>query len=271
MSTELVEIPGPDGFPIRVRTLSAAAPRGAVVICHGFKGFSEWGFFPWLSERIAAMGIRVIGFDFSGSGMTATGSFTDQEGFYSNSFARELRDLDAVLAESKRRDWIVGDYGLFGHSRGGGIATLRAGSDANVKALVTWSAISTIRRWSENEMRAWRERGHLEVRNARTGEILRQGTAILDEVESQANGALDIAAAAARVAAPWLIVHGTSDETVNVEEGRRLHASASAGVARIELLETNHTFGISHPMIERSGALDRAVALTVDFYAAHLR
>lgn len=271
MSTELLEIPGPDGFPIRVRTLSVASPRGAVVICHGFKGFSQWGFFPWLSERVAAMGMRVVAFDFSGSGMTAGGSFSDQEGFYSNTFSRELRDLETVLAESRRRKWITGAYGLFGHSRGGGIATLHAGSDANVKALVTWAAISTVRRWSDNDVRAWRERGHLEVGNARTGEILRQGTAILDEVEREADGALDIAAAAGRITAPWLIVHGTEDETVSAEEGRRLHACAAAGVARIELLETSHTFGISHPMIERSAALDRAVALTVDFYSAHLR
>lgn len=271
MSTELLEIPGPDGFPIRVRTLSVAAPRGAVVICHGFKGFSEWGFFPWLSERIAAMGMRVIAFDFSGSGMTVTGAFADQKAFYSNTFSRELRDLDAVLAESKRREWITDGYGLFGHSRGGGIATLRAGSDGNVKALVTWAAISTVRRWSESDVRAWRERGHMEVRNARTGEILRQGTAILDEIERQADGALDISAAAARVTAPWLIVHGTKDETVSAEEGRRLRACTAEGVARIELLDTGHTFGISHPMSERSAALERAVALTVDFYSAHLR
>ncbi len=46
---------------------SGAKP--AVVICHGFKGFMDWGFFPYLAELLADRGFVAIRFNLSGSGM----------------------------------------------------------------------------------------------------------------------------------------------------------------------------------------------------------
>ena len=40
-----------------------------VIICHGFKGFMEWGFFPPLAELLVERGFTVIRFNYSGSGM----------------------------------------------------------------------------------------------------------------------------------------------------------------------------------------------------------
>ena len=42
---------------------------GTVVICHGFKGFAHWGFFPYLARAVAEAGMRAITFDLSGSGV----------------------------------------------------------------------------------------------------------------------------------------------------------------------------------------------------------
>ncbi|NJL27884.1 MAG: hypothetical protein HC897_08290, partial [Thermoanaerobaculia bacterium] len=44
-------------------------PRPTVVICHGFKGFFEWGFFPPLATLLAERGFTVVRFNYSGSGM----------------------------------------------------------------------------------------------------------------------------------------------------------------------------------------------------------
>ena len=42
----------------------------AIVVCHGFKGFKDWGFFPYLADCLAAgTGAMVISFNFSGSGI----------------------------------------------------------------------------------------------------------------------------------------------------------------------------------------------------------
>ena len=47
------EVPGPEGGTLRG---DVRQPRGAtgsaIVVCHGFKGFKDWGFFPYLAERL---------------------------------------------------------------------------------------------------------------------------------------------------------------------------------------------------------------------------
>src|SRR6476620_729541 len=51
-----------------------------VVICHGFKGFAHWAFFPYLARTIAEYGLTAITCDFSGSGIGADReSFTQPE------------------------------------------------------------------------------------------------------------------------------------------------------------------------------------------------
>ncbi|HSK78002.1 MAG TPA: alpha/beta hydrolase, partial [Thermoanaerobaculia bacterium] len=47
----------------------APGERPTVVVCHGFKGFMEWGFFPHLATLLAERGMTVIRFNLSGTGM----------------------------------------------------------------------------------------------------------------------------------------------------------------------------------------------------------
>ena len=52
MKLKRFELLSADGGPLRgeVRTAGGGEGRPAVVICHGFKGFKDWGFFPKLAE-----------------------------------------------------------------------------------------------------------------------------------------------------------------------------------------------------------------------------
>ena len=50
-----------------VRIPDGPPPRSAVVVVHGFKGFKDWGFFPYLCQRMAAAGHAVVSFNLSGS------------------------------------------------------------------------------------------------------------------------------------------------------------------------------------------------------------
>jgi uncharacterized protein len=270
VSDERFELDGSAGFPIRVDVTAPAEPVATVLICHGFKGFSGWGFFPWLAERLAGVRLRAVRFDFSDSGMTAEGAFADQPGFEGSTFGRQLSDVDTVVRECRARGWLTRGYGLFGHSRGGGVAVLHAARNDDVRALVTWASISTVRRWSPEEMKAWRDNGWLDVRNTRTGEILRQNTDLLEEIEREGDDALNIERAAGAIRAPWLILHGTQDETVSVQEARTLQNAAAPGEAELVTLETGHTFGATHPLRERDAHLERAVALTVDHFVHHI-
>jgi uncharacterized protein len=245
--------------------------RGTVVICHGFKGFAHFSFFPYLAEQLAAKGFRAVTFDFSGSGVGEDReSFTNREAFTHNTYMQELEDLDAVVAEARVRDWIDDGYGLFGHSRGGGVAILHAARDTNVRALATWAAIASTNRWPPEVVAEWRQRGFIDIANARTGEVIPLGIELLREVEQYGETRLNIAAAAAKIEVPWLIVHGEEDESVNVSEGQRLASLAGSRAEWLPLPGVNHSFGGKHPLPEVTSTLESATRQTVDFFDRNL-
>jgi pimeloyl-ACP methyl ester carboxylesterase len=109
----------------------------------------------------------------------------------------------------------------------------------------------------------------MDVANARTGQVIAVTTAILDDVDTNA-GRLDIPAAARRVDIPWLILHGTDDESVPFVESGRLH-DASGGRARTVPIEgAGHTFGAAHPWRPPVPATERVFDETVAFLAGAL-
>jgi alpha-beta hydrolase superfamily lysophospholipase len=244
---------------------------GTVVICHGFKGFAHFAFFPYLADQLAEAGLRAITFDFSGSGIgDDRENFTNPLAFTHNTYTQELDDLDAVIAEARVHDWIDDEYGLMGHSRGGGIAILHAARDPDVKALVTWAAIASTNRWPPEVVADWRQGGYIEIPNARTGQSIPLAIDILHEVEELGETKLNIAAAAANIRAPWLILHGDTDETLPVNEAVRL-ASLSEGTSTLRVIQgANHTFGGKHPLVEIAPVLAGVVRETVEFFAKSL-
>ena len=206
-------------------------PAGTVVICHGFKGFAHFSFFPYLAEKLAEAGFRAITFDFSGSGVGEDReTFTNRDAFTHNTYLQELDDLEAVIAEARVHEWIDDAYGLFGHSRGGGIAILQAARDQNVKVLVTWAAISSTNRWLPEVVADWRQSGYI----------------------------------------PITIVHGSDDESVPLSEGERLSSLAGDSGEFLKLDGVNHSFGGKHPLVEKTPTLESVVRTTVAFFSKHL-
>ena len=269
---EPFEIPAKDGLSIRGERYLAEDPAGTVFVCHGFKGFAHWGFFPYVAQSLAQAGLNAVTFDFSGSGIGRDReSFTEPEAFSTNTFTRELDDLENLIDYARRSSWIDEKFGMFGHSRGGGTAILHCADKSDITALVTWAAIAHVNRWTEADARDWRQRGFREVVNSRTGETLLLGTDLLDEVETHLATKVNILAAAAKIKAPWLIVHGTADETVPYEEAGQLHQRAVT-VSRLRLVEgANHAFGATHPLKEPAPLLEQAVNETVQFFVQAAR
>ena len=100
------------------------------------------------------------------------------------------------------------------------------------------------------------------------------GVEVLEDLERHRE-ALDVAAAAGRVEAPWLIVHGEEDETVPVAEARDLYAAAtaherSAEVERETVPGAGHTFGAVHPFAGPTPQLTRALNATQTWLLGHL-
>jgi len=237
----------------------------------------DWGFFPFLAELLAERGFAVVRFNFTGSGMRPGDELvTDTEAFRRATFSQDLRDLERVLSSMGTE---IGEgcvdperIGLFGHSRGGGIATLVAAQEAwrkRLRALVTWAAVSTFDRLTLDEKELWRRRGCVTVVNGRTGQELAVDALVLEDLERFQLQLHPLSAGSAR-RIPWLILHGDEDETVPVNEARLL-ASHAAAPCQLNLIRGgNHTFGVKHPFDGPTPQLVEALNATQQWFRTHL-
>ena len=259
---------------IDIRAGAREASRPAVVIVHGFKGFKDWGMFPHLAERLARAGFVALSFNLSGSGVDDAGEFSLPDRFGHNTFSAELQDIGRVtnaLMSGQLGVAVPSALGLLGHSRGGGMAVLQTARDSRVQALVTWAAISGVDRWPEKERAGWRAAGRTEIKNARTGQILPLYTNVLDDIEQNARS-LDIEAAAGRIQVPWLILHGTRDESVPFGEAKALAAAAQSKRTSLLPIEGGgHTFGATHPWRSATSELDSVFDASVSWFSEHLQ
>lgn len=248
--------------------------RPAVVILHGFKGFKDWGMFPSAAERLARAGFAAVSLNVSGSGVDDSGTFVWPDRFGHNTFSRELADFESVIAALDQGRLGVArptSIGALGHSRGGATALLATSRLSRIGALVTWASISTVRRWTSEDAAAWREAGVFQIVNKRTGQSLPLYPEILDDIEEHGSSALNIKEAASRINAPWLIVHGTADESVNFSEGEELAAAAPKASSRLlAMQESGHGFGAVHPFVGPTPDLELVFDATTAWFSQHL-
>ena len=256
-------------------TVASPAEDAALVVCHGFKGFKDWGFFPWLCEQLAARtGVAVVSLNFDGCGVREV-DFDDLEAFGRNTFSRELWDLEAILdglAAGRLGDIEVASasrFGLLGHSRGGATCILKAGLRAQVRGLVTWASIASVTRY-EGFAPQWDAGETVIIPNARTKQDMPLERNVLDDMRANRER-LDVLASAASLRIPMTVVHGTADESVPVGDARRIAAAAGNRARLVEIEGGSHTFQTGHPFggptPELEAATDAAVELFVRVFA----
>jgi len=223
-------------------------PAPLVILVHGFKGFMDWGPWPWVSAQLAQAGFASLRFNFSHNGIGPDPqSFTELARFEANTFSRELAELRAVILAGAALPDIDRVF-LLGHSLGGAIALLAAAREPSVAGVVTWASVAALDGLLgfAGQIEAWRRDGFVAVKNARTGQIMRMGAGLLEDWEAHRE-ALDVPAAVTRLVAegrPIIAIHGAKDAGVPPENARRL----SEGGARLVLIpEGDHTFGAKHP------------------------
>jgi pimeloyl-ACP methyl ester carboxylesterase len=266
---EQLTIESSEGLPIRAALHLPEKSRGLVFVVHGFKGFKEWGFFPWISEHFAAMRLAVCRFDMSRNGVGPAGDQFDRLDLFENdTYSIELADLARVVAHVTA----IPDLGhlpvfLFGHSRGGGIALLEAERVPRLAGVVCWAPIAYADRWDAATRTAWRRAGFFDFVNTRTQQAMRTSVAVLDDLEANRER-LDIVAAASRLAVPLLVIHGSADTSVPPEEGR-LIASRARNASFVLIDGASHTFGAIHPLVHVPPALRIAAHGTGRFIRAH--
>jgi fermentation-respiration switch protein FrsA (DUF1100 family) len=267
--------PRDGGPPVRgdLHVVEGTEPLSAVVICHGFKGFREWGFFPAVARAVAARGHAAVSFDFSRNGVGADGvAFSALDRFAEQTHSRDVDEIRMVLDAIRGGELMPKRprrMGLLGHSRGGGEAVLAAAEDGGIDALVTWNAIATVHRWTEEQLARWRHGGTVEITNARTGEAMPIGPGFLRDLEENTER-LDIRRAAGRLELPWLIVHGEADTSVPPDDARALWDMAGDNAELLLIEDADHTFGAKHPYAGATDALRAATDATLDWFGTHL-
>jgi uncharacterized protein len=270
MNNKEFSITNRHGDVIRGNIHAAAVSENAplLIICHGFKGFKDWGMFPYAAETLASRGISVLRFNFSLNGIADDPlNFTALERFERNTATRELEDLDDVINAVESGVLTVDradptKLAVLGHSLGGGICIVKAAEDARIRAAVTWAGVSNFDRWGPKIKKQWRELGRMEILNARTNQLMPMDVSMLNDLEANSER-LDIVAAAGRIRCPLLILHGDQDVSVPLEEGLRMyHAATTDGKTMHVIPNTDHTFGAVHPFAGSTPALDSVLDLT---------
>ena len=244
-----------------------------VLIVHGFKGFMNWGFFPELGARLAGAGYAAVFFNTSSSGVGADlENFTEIEAFERCTYTKDLEDIDLVRAEIKSGRLAGADterLAILGHSKGGGEALLHAAEVNDYRCVIAWAAIHTASRFDDETLARWRSDGFLEIPNARTGQVFKVRLDGLDDYEANKER-FDIQAATSRIKAPTLFVHGTKDESVEVEALDALFDARGEGAEALRLEGAGHTFGISHPMTKSAADFEAVWAKTEAFLEERL-
>lgn len=258
--TKNILIAGSKEKPILLDVCYKPTPEAKplVIFVHGFKGFKDWGHFDLLAKAFAQEGFVFIKFNFSHNGTTPENplEFGDLDAFGKNNYIIELDDLERVI------DWAFGDPSLvheidkealylLGHSRGGGISILKAAEDPRVKKLVTWASVSDfLNRNKKMTIETWHEKGVVYTFNARTKQQMPLYLQFYETIQANKER-LNVTKAAKHLNIPFLIIHGTKDEAVDLKDGEELHRAGKHS----ELLvvgEAGHTFGVKHPFEELS-------------------
>lgn len=248
---------GSDGQPILGYTHAPPIGRevvGQAVLCHGFKGYMDYGFLPRLADTLARHGVIAHRFNFSHSGVTREfETFAKPELFERDTWNRQVFDLTQVIEHicGKKDLPIV----LFGHSRGGVTALLTASrlpADRVARVITAASPADAAR--LEPEARDILLRvGRLASPSGRTGQILHVGRDWLAESEA-APEAHDPVLASTELADRVAHLHGDDDATVSVNDLSRYAAANPAAATRV-IQNANHVFNAPNPL-----PLDAALA-----------
>jgi len=245
---------GADEQPIIGNThRPSGTPRGTMIVCHGFKGYKDYGLLPRLCTRAVEAGLIAHRFNFSHSGMThQTERFEKPERFEKDTWSKQIVDLQTVHRAVKRDDLAYGGGPViwFGHSRGG-ITVLNtaahAAGDQLPDKIISAAAPARQCRLSEEHIDRLERDGYMLSPSSRTGQTLRVGIDWLRDI--QANGdRLNPKVSIATIDVPTLVIHGEDDETVPLLEAQELHAASGQRARMVVIPAASHTFNCPNPL-----------------------
>ncbi|NBV21466.1 MAG: alpha/beta fold hydrolase [Proteobacteria bacterium] len=212
--------------------LGDATSKNLVVLGHGVTGNKDRPFIVALANAFAAAGVNALRISYAGNGASG-GKFTDA------TISKEVADLGSVLDACA--GWNVC---YIGHSMGGAVGVLRASQDERIRLLVSLAGMVRTAAFAQREFGMvkpdagfmWDE------------ESCPLSKAYMDDLTSIGT-VLD---AAPKIKVPWLLVHGTEDDVVPIQDSKDIIIRAGHDVKFVVLQGSNHVFAgdFTAPMIE---------------------
>ena len=206
--------------------LSEPSARGVVnILCHGFSSSKESKTNIRLEEILNNGQISTFRLDFFGHG--------ESEGKFEEITISEAAD-DVLSAVRFLKESGYVKIGLVGSSFGGMASLIAASKTRDILFLALKSPVSDymgrlVARYDEKIIQSWMDKGILSV-NTSGGEELRLNYSFFEDAER-----INVYARCEKIKIPTLIVHGSEDETVPVEQSRK--ASAHMKNCRIEIIQ----------------------------------
>jgi len=261
-----------DIIPVDFRYKEGLKNPPVLIFVHGFKGFKDWGSFPYMLEKISNENIFTVSFNFSFNGTDNTKDnptdFDRLDLFARNTFSRELDDLGSVIdflfKVKDEYNFDTDKLSLAGHSRGGGIAILKTAEDSRIKKLIALASVAEFDRYTEERKKRWKDEGYLEVLNTRTKQLMRMNYSLIEDLEKNYDR-LNIANAMNKIKVPAVIIHGKQDLAVDYSDAETLYEHSDKSKTKLILYEnTGHTFGAEHPFKGTNENLEKVIGDIVE-------
>jgi pimeloyl-ACP methyl ester carboxylesterase len=249
-------------------------PKKAVIFCHGYKGFKDWGAWNLMAKAFANAGFFFIKFNFSHNGGTVEDpvDFPDLDAFGNNNYTKELDDLESVLNwvfknSNFKNEVDLDAISIIGHSRGGGIVAIKAAEDTRVKKVISLASVCDFgsRSSTISDLANWKKTGVKYVLNGRTKQQMPHFYQFYLNFKANEER-LNIQKSARKITIPHLIIHGDNDTSISVEEGKKIHSWSSKSELEI-IKNADHVFNVSHPWKKQSVSkeLEEVIKTCINF------
>lgn len=246
---EPLAFPAADGTRLAGWFLAHPQPKGTVLLLHGF-GVNHFGLVH-LAYDLLAHGFQSLLFDFRGHGAS--------EGEVTTLGLRERQDVVGALQYLRSRQDVDPErIGVYGVSMGGATALLTIEREMGVRALVTDSAFATLRSAIDH---GFRRIAGLPPSIFRTPTVWFSSRFVGEKLDHVLGRVRPIDHIKQTAPCPLLLIHGTEDDVVYVQDAYQLFVAAKGPKELWIVPDANH--GRAHQMLG-----DAYVERVAAFYAS---
>jgi pimeloyl-ACP methyl ester carboxylesterase len=251
-----------------IKTRNDNQKKPVLIICHGFKAFKDWGFFPYITDWFAERGYNTVHFNFSRNGVNKT-DFDELAKFADNTYSQDQIDLNTIVNHIKAHSLPLSSNAdenciyLLGHSRGGANSLIYALDHPEIRAVVSWNGSANPNLFDEAFEAEVRDKGIGYIENARTKQQMPITTAFFNDLADNRER-FNIIGRFADLETPALILQGNKDFNRLLYGASKLR-EAAPGQTHHSILGGTHTFGAVHPFAGTTPYLEDALEKSLAF------